>query len=119
MSNIPNFKIVGSKFNGNMAVTNSGKQTFTQSVGSKTNLADIASKIDKLIVQSDKISLNVTEIERIDYINQNVTPKFKERTINAIKAGGESVFDEFFLESKSLKVAKAVIKAWLKDGKSE
>jgi len=40
------------------------------------------------------------------------TPSFKRRVVGALQAGGETAIDEFVLENKYLKVAKAVMKGW-------
>ncbi len=45
-------------------------------------------------------------------------PSFKRRVINALKATGEAVIDQFILENKFLKVAKATIKGWLQSDNS-
>jgi hypothetical protein len=41
------------------------------------------------------------------------TPNLKERAIKAFQEGGETIIDEFVLESKYLKVIKAILKGWM------
>jgi hypothetical protein len=54
-----------------------------------------------------------TESEQIAYVNIAAQPDLKQRAIAALKEGGETAIEEFFLGNKYLKVGKAVLKAWL------
>lgn len=79
----------------------------------KQTLAEAANEIQRLLKQFEETNATATEIEQVAYVNFAVKPDIKQRAIAALKAGGETAIDEFFLENKYLKVGKAVIKAWL------
>jgi len=79
----------------------------------KQTLAEAANEIQQLLKQLEKTNPSATEPEQIDYIDVSVQPSLRQRTINALRAAGETAIDEFFLENKYLKVGKAVVKAWL------
>jgi hypothetical protein len=49
----------------------------------------------------------------VAYVNIAAKPALKQRAIAALKEGSETALEEFFLESKYLKVGKAIIKGWL------
>ncbi|MBD2682220.1 MULTISPECIES: pentapeptide repeat-containing protein [Nostoc] len=82
----------------------------------KQNLAEAAAEIQKLLKQLEETNPTATEAEKVAYVNDETTPSFKRRVVGAFQAGGETAIDEFILENKYLKVAKAVIKAWLQPG---
>jgi len=79
----------------------------------KRTLAEAAKEIQQLLKQLEESNPNATEIEQIAYLEDETTPSFKRRVSGALKAGGESAIDEFILENKYLKVAKAACKGWL------
>ena len=59
------------------------------------------------------LSQRVT-VSTIKLTSQPVSyPSLKQRTIAALRAGGGTAIDEFFLENKYLKVGKAIVQAWL------
>jgi hypothetical protein len=76
-------------------------------------LAESAAEIQHLLKQLERTNPNVTEIEKVEYVNDETTPSFKRRFVNALKASGEAALDEFILENKYLKVVKAAAKGWL------
>ena len=80
----------------------------------KRTLAEAAKEIQQLIQQLEQTNPTATEAETIAYINDETKPSFKRRAISALQASGETAIDEFILESKYLKVAKAAIKGWVK-----
>ncbi len=80
----------------------------------KQTLSEAAEEIQKLLKQLEQTNPTATEDQQIVYINDETTPKFKERVVGALQATGESVIDEFVLENKYLKVFKAAVKGWLK-----
>jgi predicted phage gp36 major capsid-like protein len=80
----------------------------------KQTLAEAAQEIQKLLKQLEETNPTSTEIDKIDYINDETTPSFKRRTAGALQAAGEMAVDEFVLENKYLKVVKAAIKGWAK-----
>ncbi|MHC5746698.1 MAG: pentapeptide repeat-containing protein [Nostoc sp.] len=92
--------------------------TFNQynSSEQKKTLAEAASEIQKLLKQLEQTNPTATEAEKVAYVNDETTPSFKRRVVGALQAGGETVIDEFILENKYLKVAKATIKGWLQPG---
>jgi hypothetical protein len=87
-------------------ITSEQKQTF----------AEAAAEIQQLLKQLEKTNPSATEYDQVAYVHVKVQPNLKQRTVAALKAGGETSIDEFFLENKYLKVGKAVVKAWLKPG---
>jgi len=70
----------------------------------------------ELLKQLEKANPSATETEKIAYVNNETTPSFKRRVVGALQASGETAIDEFILENKYLKVAKAAIKGWLQPG---
>ncbi|BAY95645.1 MULTISPECIES: pentapeptide repeat-containing protein [unclassified Tolypothrix] len=76
-------------------------------------LAEAASEIQKLLKQLEKDNPTANEAEKVAYVNEETTPSFKKRVAGAFQAGGETAIDEFILDNKYLKVAKATIKGWL------
>ncbi|MDZ7969650.1 MAG: hypothetical protein RM368_32705 [Nostoc sp. DedSLP03] len=54
-----------------------------------------------------------TEAEKLDQAHDETTPSFKRRVVGALLAAGETAIDEFVLDNKYLKVAKAAVKGWL------
>jgi hypothetical protein len=93
----------------------SDNNTFIQSKSDRT-LAEAATEIQQLLKQLEGISPTTTETEKITYINDETTPSFKRRVVGALQASGETAIDEFILENKYLKVAKAAVKGWLQLG---
>jgi uncharacterized protein YjbI with pentapeptide repeats len=79
----------------------------------KQTLAEAADEIQRLLRQLEETNPTATEIEQVAYVNVAAKPDIKQRAISALKAGGDTAIDEFFLENKYLKVGKAVVKAWL------
>jgi hypothetical protein len=77
-------------------------------------LAEAANEIEQLLKQLEKTNPSATEPEQAAYIDASVQPNLKQRTIAALRSGGETAIEEFFLENKYLKVGKAVVKAWLR-----
>jgi hypothetical protein len=83
---------------------------------SKKTLAEAAEEIQQLLKQLDQTNPTATELEKVAYVNDETTPSFKRRVAGALQASGETAIDEFILENKYLKVAKAAIKGWLQPG---
>jgi hypothetical protein len=79
----------------------------------KQSLAEAAAEIQRLLKLLEETNPMATEPEQVAYINLATKPDFKQRTIAALKAAGETAIDEFFLENKYLKVGKAIVKGWL------
>jgi len=80
----------------------------------KQTLAEAAAEIQNLLKQLEQTNPSATEAQQIEHINDETTPKFKKRVVGALQATGEAAIDEFVLENKYLKVAKAAIKGWIK-----
>ncbi|MCZ8068493.1 MAG: hypothetical protein ACK5QJ_05285 [Microcystis sp.] len=93
----------------------SDNNTFLQSEQKRT-LADAAAEIQQLLKQLEQTNPTATEPEQVAFINDETTPSFKRRVVGALQASGETAIDEFILENKYLKVAKAAIKGWLQPG---
>jgi CHASE3 domain sensor protein len=79
----------------------------------KQTLAESAKEIQKLLRQLEETNPSATETQQITYIDIATKPDLKQRTISALKEGGETAIEEFFLENKYLKVGKAIVKGWL------
>lgn len=75
---------------------------------------EVEREIQKLIKQLEANNPTATDDEKVAYINDKMNPTLKSRVVNALKASSETTIDEFLLENKYLKVAKAAIKGWLK-----
>jgi hypothetical protein len=56
---------------------------------------------------------SATEVEKVNYVNDETTPSFKRRVAGALQAGGEAAIEEF-LDNPYINVGKAVIKDWIK-----
>jgi AbiTii len=103
---------------GNMAntVKDAARQQANQTIHlseSKKNLAAAAAEIQQILEQLKQSNPTATELEMVAYVNDETTPSFKRRAVGALQASGETAIDEFILENKFLKVAKAAIKGWL------
>lgn len=81
--------------------------------GQRQTLAEAAAEIQRLLKQLEETNSTATDAEQIAYVNISTKPDFKQRAIAALKEGGETAIEEFFLENKYLKVGKAIIKGWL------
>ena len=79
----------------------------------KQALAEAAEEIQKLLKDLETARPRATQLEKVAYVNDETTPSFKRRLAGVLRASGESAIDEFILENKYLKVAKAAIKGWL------
>jgi AbiTii len=93
----------------------SDSNTFVKSEPRQT-LVETASEIQKLLEYFEQTNPSATQSEMISYVNDETTPSLKRRASAALEACGESIFDEFILESKQLKVIKATVKGWLQAG---
>jgi hypothetical protein len=79
----------------------------------KQNLAKDAAEILNLLKSLEQTNPTAIETEQVAYVNDETTPNFKRRVAGAFQASGETAIDEFILENKYLKVAKAAVKGWL------
>jgi hypothetical protein len=102
---------VGSQIAGN--VTGSNNYIVDISDQRKT-LAEAAIEIQQLLKQLELTNPSASEVEKIAYVNDETTPSFKRRVVSSLQAGGEVAIDEFTLNNKYFKVAKATIEGWLK-----
>ncbi|MGK7920895.1 MAG: hypothetical protein AB4080_12905 [Trichodesmium sp.] len=100
---------------GNFAnkVNDHARQQANQFNNINQTLAEIAYEIQRLLKQLEETNPSATEPEQVVYVNLATTPALKQRAIAALKEGGETAVEEFFLENKYLKVGKAIIKGWL------
>jgi predicted phage gp36 major capsid-like protein len=90
----------------------SDNNTFIQSEQKQT-LAEAAAEIQRLLKQLEQTNPNVTEAEKVAYVNDETTPSFKRRVVGALQAGGEAAIEEF-LDNPYVNVGKAVVKGWIK-----
>jgi len=86
---------------------------YNYSLEPRQTLAEAAAEIQHLLQQLEQTNPTATESEQVSYVNIAAKPDLKQRAIAALKEGGETAIEEFFLENKYLKVGKAVIKGWL------
>jgi AbiTii len=118
--NMSNFGKDGDTYNVGQAgavgkYAKSDGNTFIQS-DQKQTLTEAASEIQKLLEYFEQVNPTATQSEMISYVNDETTPSLKRRAAAALTACSESIFDEFVLESKYLKVIKATVKGWLEAG---
>jgi hypothetical protein len=88
-------------------------RTNNYSCESQQALSEAASEIQRLLKQLEETNQTASELEQVAYVNIAAKPALKQRAIAALKEGGETAIEEFFLDNKYLKVGKAVIKGWL------
>lgn len=93
----------------------SDNNTFIKSEQKQT-LVEATTEIQRLLKQLEQTDPHVTEAEKVVYLNDETTPSFKRRVVGALQASSEAALDEFILENKYLKVAKAAAKGWLEPG---
>ena len=79
----------------------------------KQTLAEAAAEIQRLLKQLEQTNPNITEAEKVAYVNDETTPSFKRRVVGALQAGGEAAIEEF-LDNPYVNVGKAVVKGWMK-----
>lgn len=97
-------------------ITDNARQQAKQynySLEPQHTLVEAAAEVQRLLQQLEETNPAATEPEQVAYVNIAVKPDLKQRAIAALKEGGETAIEEFFLENKYLKVGKAVIKGWL------
>jgi hypothetical protein len=105
---------IGRDFVGDLTFGNKNVDSFnTYNVQERQALAEAAEEIQRLLKQLEETNPIATESEQVAYINVATKPDLKQRTIAALKEGGETAIDEFVLDNKYLKVVKAVAKGWL------
>lgn len=112
----PKYDMRGSSFPGGFAETNYGNMVETQhnyASEQKQTLARAANEIQNLLKQLEQSNPTATEIEKMEYINDETTPSFKRRVVGALQAGGEAAIEEF-LDNPYVNVGKATIKGWMK-----
>ncbi|MBP5971943.1 hypothetical protein HW132_04130 [Brasilonema sp. CT11] len=103
---------------GNFAnkVTDNARQQANQNIYTseqKQTLAEAAAEIQRLLKQLELTNPTATEAEQVAYVNAATNPGIKQRVISALAQGSETAIEEFLLENKYLKVAKAIVKGWL------
>jgi hypothetical protein len=103
--------VVGSQIAGN--VTGSNNNIVDISDQRKT-LAEAAIEIQQLLKQLELTNPSASEVEKIAYVNDETTPSFKRRVVSSLQGSSEAAIDEFILDNKYFKVAKATVKGWLK-----
>ena len=79
---------------------------------SQQTLAEAAEEIQKLLKQLELTNPTATEAEKVAYVNDETTPRFKRKAVAALKAAGETAIDEF-LDNPYAKVGKAAIMGWM------
>jgi len=89
------------------------KDSFKTETANEKTLFETVTEIQRLLKQLEQTNPTATEPEQVAYINIATNSDLKQRAIAALKAGGETAFDEYVLESKWLKVVKSIAKGWL------
>jgi len=117
MMETPKYDMRGSNF-GNFAdtVQSDGKQQNIQHIYApelKQSLIEAAQEIQNLLKQLEATNPQATEEQQMNYVNSAIPPTLKQRTIAALKEGGETAINEFLMENKYLKVGKSIVKGWL------
>jgi len=85
----------------------------SSSMKQQETLIQVANDVQKVLEPLEQINPQATESEQVDYLNDQTSPSFRRRVSEAFKAAGETALDEFVLENKYLKVAKAAAKGWV------
>lgn len=103
---------------GNVAneVSDNARQQTNQHIHSseqKKTLAQAAAEIQQLLKQLEATNPTATEAEKVVYVNDETTPKFKRRVVGALQAGSEAAIEEF-LDNPYVNVGKAIVKGWIK-----
>lgn len=89
----------------------SDRNTFTQSEQRQT-LSEAAAEIQNLLKQLEKTQSHPSEIEKINYVNDETTPSLKRRVSSALKSGSITAVEVCF-EQPYIKVGAAIMKGWL------
>jgi predicted transcriptional regulator len=103
----------GSVYSAQGSNTRSDNNTFVQQSEQKQTLAASAKEIQQLLKQLEQSNPNPTEAKKIEYVNDETTPSFKRRVLEALQAGGEAAIEEF-LDNPYANVGKAIVKGWIK-----
>jgi hypothetical protein len=103
---------------GSMAnvVKEDGRQQTTQhfySSDQQQTLTEAAREIQQLLRQLERNDPEATDGQKVAFVNDETSPKFKRRVVGALQAGGESAIEEF-LDNPYINVGKAIIKGWMK-----
>ncbi len=99
-------------------VTNKNEGVINNISEQKQSIAEVFSEIERLLKNLAEENPAATESEQMAYVDLSTTPAFKQRTVAALKAGGESAIDELLLENKYVKIGKAILKGWLQANKA-
>jgi|GEM_PF-1790060 len=78
----------------------------------RQSLEDAAKEIQKLLKQLELTNPTATEVEKIAYVNDETTPSFKRRVVNALQASGRATIEEFF-DNPYTKAAREIVKSWI------
>ncbi|MFB2892928.1 hypothetical protein ACE1CI_08285 [Aerosakkonemataceae cyanobacterium BLCC-F50] len=105
--------IVTSHVNGSINNKNVQGSFNTDNSQKRQNLAEAAKEIQQLLKQLEQTNPTATDADKIDYVNDETSPKFKRRAVSALQAGGEVAIEEF-LDNPYVNIGKAIIKGWMK-----
>ncbi len=97
----------------NGSVENVQGSIHTYNSQERKNLAEAADEIQQLLKQLEQSNPTATDAEKISYVNDETTPKFKRRAVSALQAGGEAAIEEL-LDNPYVNIGKAIIKGWMK-----
>jgi uncharacterized protein YjbI with pentapeptide repeats len=85
--------------------------------GQEQSLSEAANEIQRLLEQLELANPSASLSEKMTYVNIAARQDIKQRAIAALKAGGETAIEEFFLDNKYLKVGKSIIKGWVQSSR--
>jgi von Willebrand factor type A domain len=109
-SNIENytFNISGQNIS---AVGKTNEYTNTNILIQKQIISEAAIEIQNLLKHFEEENPDAKDNEKIDYVNNSTTPKFKRSLLGAIKAGSEAAIEEF-MDTPYISIGKAIIRGW-------
>ena len=108
-------KAIGSSIIGNGTIQGSiiGTQ-YSYASEQKQTLGEAAEELQKLLKELKQTDPNATEVQQIEHLNDETTPKFKRKVVAALKAATDTAIDEF-LDNSYIKVGKAAIMGWMEE----
>lgn len=79
----------------------------------RQSLEEAAREIQKLLKQLEQTNPIVTEDEMLAYVNDETTPSFKRRVVNALKASSRTAIEEFF-DNPYTNIGRRIVRSWVK-----
>jgi hypothetical protein len=79
--------------------------------GQKQTLSEAAAEIQRLLKQLEENNPTATEAEKQAYVTNSLSPKFRERAVSALKAGGKEALKEM-LDNPYVNIGVAIVEGW-------